>query len=461
MDIKLEKNEDLSGKIIVSLTKEDYAKDVDKTLKELGANRVIPGFRKGHISIEQLRKRFGKEAKSDVINRTVYEAVTKYIQENKLHILGSPLPEEVKEINLDDDDYTFTYRVGFAPELNLKLDKDVTLPYYRIIVSDEMKAEQNKMLEERFGSQVPGEEVDAKALVKGALMELDAEGKVRTDAEAIQNINAIVAPFLMKDKEQAQLFMGKKIGDKVVFNPAKASDNSIPEVASMLNIDKEKAAEVKADFELAIAEIIVVKPAEHNQEFYDNVFGKDKVHNEEEYSTALGEMISRDLKINSQQMFEGSAGDYIFEQAKGMKLPEAFLKDWLKANEKEPDTNIDELYGNLENSFKWQILKGYVTTTLNVSVTEADMLNRAKAMAFQRFAQYGIYNMTPEVIEDTAKRILSDRNLATRLHEEMEDVKMYQAIFDAVTVDIKDVTIDEFRELVSSHNKALDDEAKA
>lgn len=461
MNVTLEKNGELTGIITVKVEEADYAEKVKKELKKIGATHTIPGFRKGHISVDQLQKRFGKEVKSDVLNHEVYDAVMKYIQENKLEVLGSPIPVEKKEINLEDKDYTFEYKVGFAPEFNVKLDKSVTLPFYTIKVNDEMKAEQDKAFTERFGSQVPGEEVDDKAIVKGSLMELNEDGTVKETEDAIQNLSAIVAPFLFKDEDSKKLFLGKKINDKVRFNPAKAAGDSVPEIASMLNIDKEKAAEVKSDFELAISEIIVLKPAEHNQEFFDSVFGKDKVHNEEEYDKALTEMIASQLHNNSQQLFDGYAGDYIFDQAKGMQLPEEFLKEWLKATSENKDQDFDALYKGMENSFKWQLAKEDVMKQLNVEVTEDDVLNRAKAMAFQRFAQYGIYNMDPATIEETAKRLLADRNTARQIGAELEDIKMFQGVFNAVTIDAKEVSIDEFRKIVADHNKEIDAEEKA
>ena len=154
-------------------------------------------------------------------------------------MLGEPLPVEVKEINLDDTDYTFEYEIGLAPEINVEINKDMTVPFYTIEVSDEMLKEQDTALCERFGAQVPGEEVDAKALVKGAIMQLNEDGSVRTDEDAIQVVDGIVAPMYFSDKEQAALFLGKKVGDKVVFNPHKTCNGNAAELASMLHIDKE------------------------------------------------------------------------------------------------------------------------------------------------------------------------------------------------------------------------------
>lgn len=166
MQVTLEKTGDLDGIIKVAVTSDDYAEKVNKELKEIGRTRQIPGFRPGHVSLEQLRRRFGKDVKSHVLNEEVFRAVIDYIRENKVNVLGEPLPVEVQEINLNDSDYTFSYEVGLAPEINITIDKDLTLPYYTIAVSDDMVKEQDTALCERFGAQVPGEEVDAKALVK-------------------------------------------------------------------------------------------------------------------------------------------------------------------------------------------------------------------------------------------------------------------------------------------------------
>lgn len=282
MKITLEKIDDCNGKLIVNVEEADYTAKVDEELKKIGKTHTIPGFRKGHISVGQLRSRFGKQVKSDVLNHEVANAAMKYIVDNKINVIGQPLAADVKEINLDDKDYTFTYELGFSPEINVEVDKNVTLPYYQIEITDKMIEEQDKSLRERFGSQVPGEEVDEKAVIKGTIMELNPDGTVKESEDAVQVINGIVAPFYFKSKDEEAKFIGKKVNDKVVFNPYASCEGNAAELASMLNIDKDKAENYKGDFEMAISEIVVVKLAEHNQEFYDNVFGRDKVHNEEE-----------------------------------------------------------------------------------------------------------------------------------------------------------------------------------
>lgn len=452
MNVSLEKLNDTTAKLIVNVSEGDYADKVKKDLKEIGKTHTIPGFRKGHISTDQLQRRFGKQVKSDVINREVYDAVIGYIRDNNLAILGEPMPVEVKEINLDDKDYTFEYEIGLTPEVKVELNKDVKLPFYTIEVSEDMVKQQDTQLRERFGAQVPGEEVDAKALVKGAIMELNPDGTVKESEDAIQVVDGIVAPMYFKSKEEADKFLGKKVGDKVVFNPWNTCEGNAAEMSSMLHIeDKEKAAQVKADFELAISEIIVLKLAEDGEEFFKNVFGPDKVKTREEYDEALKAMIAQQLQPNSDLMFNNDAQKYFVEKYGDMELPKEFLKKWLVKREQGDfkEETIDEQFEAMLPDLKWQLIKENIAKQLEVKIEEADLLNYAKSVAAHQFAQYGMTNMGDDVIADYAKRILADKNTRSRIVENVGNELLFRGIKNAITLENKTVTLDEFKELAS------------
>lgn len=452
MNISFEKIGDVAGKLTVNVEENDYKAKVNAELKKIGATHNIPGFRKGHINIDQLRRRFGKDVMSDVINETVYHAVIDYIKENKINILGQPLPEKVVAVNMDQKDYTFAYEVGLAPELNIEVDKNVTLPYYTIDITDQMLEDQDKSLRERFGAQVPGEEVDNKAVIKGTIMELNADGTVKESEDAIQVINGIVAPFYFKNKEEEQKFIGKKLNDKVVFNPYNSCEGNVAELSSMLNIDKDKAAEVKGNFEMVITEIIVVKPAEHNQEFFDNVFGRDKVHNDEEYNQALKEMISNSFRGTTDYYFNTITRDYFVDKyGADMKLPEDFLIKWLTYTNPEAakDADMKKEYAEMLPSLKWQIISDRIADQLKVIIDNDDVLARAKFIARQQFNQYGIYNIDEETVTDTAKRILADKNYSRRIAEEVSELKLFAVIREAVTIDLKTVSFEEFSKMIN------------
>lgn len=451
MNVTLDKIDDVTAILNVSIEENDYQEKVTKELKQFGRTHTIPGFRKGHMSIDQLRRRFGKQVKSDVINHDAATAALDYISENKISILGQPIPVEVKEINLDDKDYTFQYEIGLAPELNITLDKSVTLPYYTIAVDDNMIAEQDTHLRERFGAQVPGEEVDAKALVKGAIMELNEDGSIKEGDNAIQVIDGIVAPMYFKGKEEADKFIGKKVGDKVRFNPWATCDGNQAELSSMLHIDKDRAAEVKGDFEMAISEIIVHKLAEHGEEFYKDVFGADKVHNEDEYNAALKEMIANSLAPNSEMLFRRDAQKSLLDKYGKMALPVAFLKKWMKLRNPEiEEANLDKEFESMIPSLEWQLIREKIAEMTDMKIEDADLLNLAKQIAANQFAQYGMTNMDEETITTFAKNILQDKNYRPRLVEQVGDVKLFNIIKASVALDEKTVSLDEFKKIAEA-----------
>lgn len=455
MNVTLEKTSDVAGKFVVNVQEDDYASKVKNELKKIAKEARIPGFRPGHVPAQQVSRIFGKKAKSDVLNETVYMAVIDYIRDNKLNVLGEPLPVNVKEINLDDKDYTFEYEIGLAPELDIVVDKNVTLPFYKIEVSDQMYDERDKAMRERLGAQVPGEEVQGKALVKGVLQQLNADGTVNENEGAIQVINGIVAPFLMKDQDEAAKFMGKHVNDKIVFNPWKSCEGNAAELSSMLNIDKEIAVDVKNDFEMAVAEIIVLKPAEHDQEFYDNVFGKDNVKTEEEYKAKVVEMIGQELNGSSTQYFEAEFEQYFMDKYGNMELPVEFLKKWLVArNEELTEENIDAEFEKMLPSLKWELIQERLSKKLDVKVTEEALNNFAQQAAYHQFAQYGITNMDQKTIEESAKRLLADDKTRERLANQLNNILLTGAVRNAVTIDEKTVSLDQFKEFVQKMNES-------
>lgn len=451
MNVTLEKTSDNTAILNVAIQEADYQDKVTNELKTFGRTHTIPGFRKGHVSIDQLRRRFGRQMKSDVINHEAADAAIKYLQDNKINVLGQPIPVEVKEINLDDKDYNFQYEIGLAPELNIDLNNDITVPYYTITVTNEMVEEQDHGLRERFGAQVPGEEVDKKALVKGALMELNEDGTIKEGEGAIQVIDGIVAPMFFKDKEQADLFLGKKVGDKVVFNPWKTCEGNEAEMSSMLHLDKQVAANVKANFEMAISEIIVVKLAELGEEYYKEVFGSDKVHNEEEYTKALREMIASSLEPNSEIMFRNDAQKALMEKyGDSIQLPTEFLKKWLLV--RNPELTMEELdkdFDGMIPGIKWQLIREKIAEANDMQITEDDLLALAKNIARQQFAQYGMNNMDDDTITRFAKNILADKNYRPRLVEQVGDIKLFRIIQAKVNLDKKEVSLDEFKRLAN------------
>lgn len=462
MDVTLEKTSELEGFIVVKVAEADYADRVKKELKTIGATRQIPGFRKGHIDMNQLRKRFGNEVKAHVLNEVSADACLKYIEDNKLDILGQPIPADHDEIDLEAKEYTFKYEIGFAPELNIDFAA-ATLPFYNIEVTDQMIDEQDKALRQQAGTQEPAQEYAERALVKGSIMQLNEDGSIKEGEDAIQVTDGILAPFLFKSADEAKKFEGTKVGDKVVFDAFATCDGNEAEIASMLHIDRDKTESARGNFEITITEFIVNKPAELGEEFYNKVFGADNVHNEEEYRKAISEMIARALQPNSNQLFTRNAEDYLMETyGAGMALPEAFLRKFmLRTNSEIKEEDIDGIVKRNIPAIKWEIIENKAAETLGVKVEEDDVKAAARAYGMEQLQQYGMAHMADQMLDYFTENMLKDEKQRRQLVHMAFNNKLFAAIHAAVKLDEKTVSLDEFRTIVAALNNAGGDQVAA
>ncbi len=445
MNISKEEISPVELRLTVAIAENDYKDDVTKKLKEIGRTHVIPGFRKGHVPFGELKRRFGKQLTSDVINDTVYRAVIDYITENKLNVMGHPMPVEVKEA-FEEGDQEFKYDLALIPTLDIKPSADDHYPFYEIEVTDEMIDEQDTNMRKRFGSQKPGEEMTADAVVKGSLMQLNENGDVNTNEGAIQVTDGIVFPLYFKDKEETAKFDGKKPGDKVVFNPNKAAGGDAGELASMLHVDKAIAGDIHNDFEMNISEIIVNQPAELGEEYYNNVFGPDKVHNEEEYRAAIRELIAGELAQNSHILFRNTFDKAMMEKYGDMQLPAATIKKLFFADAE----NADEAFASQEAAIKHEIIENNLLKNLEIKVEPNEVLDTAKALTARQFAQYGLAGMDDEVITKYAKEQIEKEEIRNQLIQQILSSKLYTAIEGMVSLDKETVSLDKFKEIAQN-----------
>lgn len=451
MNVAIDKKEDGSALLTVTVSQSDYSEQVDKELRKFGREHTIPGFRKGHVPFGELKRRFGRQMTSDVINDIVYKAVVDYIRDNNLNILGEPMPVNVQELDLTQPEFTFEYEMALSPDIHPEINKDLHIPFYEIEVTDEMVNEQDAALRKRFGAQVPGTEVEPDALVKGVMMELNEDGTVKETEDAVQVLDAIVGPQFFASKEEAEKFVGKHVDDTVVFNPYASANGNVTELSSMLHIDKERAAAMKSDFRFTISEIIVLRPAELDEAFFTNVFGPDKVHNEDEYRQALREMIASQLIGNSRQLFATTARKTIMEKFGNFQLPERVLKTWLmRRDENLNEENIDETFKSMESHLRWEILSARIAEELKVTVTEEKLKDFARMTAARQFAQYGMNNVPEETIDQYADTILADKKYRPQLYDQLFESEVYGAIDAAVTLDKETVSLEKFKELAEN-----------
>lgn len=453
MKIDFEKIDDVNGVVTVSIEPADYADDVKKEMKKIAKTHAEPGFRAGHVPAGLLEKKYGKSVKYDVVSKAVGNALYKYIEDNHLPVLGQPIPYKENDLNPDEVNYTLKFKVGLAPVLDLKADKDLQIPYYKITVTEEMVNEQDERLRSRFGKQEKGDEVDATALVKGVITELNEDGTVKEDGVVMEN--GIVAPQYFKSEAQKALFIGKHVGDKVVFNPWDTCEGSESELSSMLNIDKDQVPLHKGDFEFDIKEIIVLKPAELGEEYYKEVFGPDgTVTDEAGYRAAVKVMIENGLANEENYRFTIDAHDVILDKVKEAPLPDEILEEYLVMNNQDIDeNNVKEIYNGMKNSLLWDLAKESIMTQLGITLTDEDVKSTAKMLARQQFAQYGMANAPEEAVDRFAEDILKDKKSIDRLRQSALDSKFFNALREAVTVDVREVSVEGFNDLLKKEEE--------
>ena len=446
MNVTINKIDAVNATITVSLEEKDYQDKVKKALRDINMTRPEPGFRPGKVPAGLIQKKYGKAVKYDVVNKEVTDALFNYIKDNEIQVLGNPVPATKEEFDLEAADYIFTFNVGVAPEIDTHVNKDLTVPYYTIEVSDEMVDRQSDMYRNRYGAQVPGETVEPNALVKGVITELNEDGSIKEGG--ILNENGIVSPQYFKNDDQRAAFMDKKLGDVVKFNPWVACGESVVELSSMLNIDKEVAENTKSEFNLEIKEIIVLRQAELNQEFFDNAVGKDKAHNEEEYRAALKEMIEKQLASDSNYRFSIDAKEAIQKAVGDIELPDAVLKEFLmQQDENLNEENIETEYQRIRPDLVWQLTREAIAKQLELKVEEQDILAVARMLAQSQFAQYGMTNLPDDVLDKYGRDILNDPKSREHVVNQAVDMKLYYAIRENVTIDNKTVSVQQFNEL--------------
>ena len=446
MNIDFKKLDNVNGELTVTLEEKDYADKVKKQLKEIGKNRPEPGFRAGHVPMGMLEKKYGAAVKYDIVNREIGDAVYDYIKENNLRVLGQPVPDKDNELKEGETEYTFKFKVGLAPDIDANIGKALKIPYYTIDVTDDMVNQEITALRKRFGVQGPGEETEPDAVIKGVISELNPDGSVKEGGIVVDN--GILAPIHFTSEEQKKLFEGKHPGDVVTFNPAASCNSNVTEMSSMLNIDKNDVDNHKGDFNFEIKEIIVLKPAELDQEFFDNAVGKDKAHNEEELKAAVKELIKDQLKAESDFRFTIDSRNVIEKGLGNVQLPEEVLKHFLiSQNQQLNQDNIDEEFSKIRSQLVWDLIKDEIIKKFNIEVSDDDIMNEARAAVYRQLSQYGPASLTEGILDHYAKEVMKDPKNHDSFERNALNKKVFETIKENVTLDNKELSIEDFRKL--------------
>ncbi len=457
MNIEKEQIDDLNAVVHITIEKDDYEPRVEKVLKDYRKKANMPGFRPGKVPASLVKKMYGKAVLVDEINKLVSENLSQYISENKLDILGEPLPSEKQQtIDFDQDEqFKFSFDLALSPEVEVKLTKREKLPYYDIQVSDDMLDGQKKNVTSRFGTTEQREEANEKCMLKGDFVQLDQNGDELEDG--IKAEDAVMSATIIKDEDEKKKIIGAKVGDEIVFEPKKAFPNDT-EISYLLKVSKEQAAEVDGQFKFTVKEINEYVDPELNQELFDKIFGPGKVTNEEEFTAQVKEDLENTLKMESEYKFSIDAKDKLMGKV-DMKLPEEFLKRWIKATnqDKEDQQLTDEQIENEMPRFledlKWQIIRNQLIKDNELKIEQQDVIEFAKKSARMQFMQYGLNNVPDEHLESYATDMLKNEDQQRSMAEGAINDKVMDFVKEAVKVETKEVSREEFNKLFEDNKK--------
>ncbi len=446
MNITFEAPDKINGLMTITLESADYQPEVEKTLKDYRKRANIPGFRPGQAPMGMIKRQFGTSVKVDAVNKLLGEKLYEYVRENKIQMLGEPLPSEQQEA-LDfesDQPLTFKFDIAVAPEFEAKLSGKDKVPFYNITVDDKLIDQQVEMYQSRAGQYEKVEQFDAEQrdMLKGDLREVNG---------SIEVADAVLMPQYMKVDDQKKLFDGCKLGDVITWNPRKAYPESDVEVSSLLKIQKEDVKDHEGDFTFQITEISRFVKAEVNQTLFDQTFGEGTVKSEKEFRQKIADQISQQFKADSDYKFLLDIREHMEKKVGKLEFPEAILKRVMIQNNKDRKDAQEYVEKNFELSIKelgWHLIKEQLVAAQGIKVEEDDLKQVAKEAARAQFAQYGMSNVPDEYLDNYAQEMLKKRENVDGLVDRAVDVKLTAALKGVVKLDEKDITLEDFQKML-------------
>lgn len=449
MKISFENPDKVNGLLTITVEEADYQASVEKTLKDYRKKANYPGFRPGMVPMGLIKKQYGASAKMDAINKLIGEQIYKYMQDNKIQMLGEPLPSEKQEAqDLEKPaPYTFAFDIAVAPEFKIELNGHNKIDHYTIIVDDALIDRQVEMFTSRNGTYEKAESYEDNDMLKGDLRELDEKGNTKEDGITVEA--ASILPNYIKDEAQKALFNGAKLGDIITLNVSKAFENEA-EIASLLKVERDRVKDIKSDFSYQITDIQRYKKHPVDQELFDSLFGKDTVKSGKEFREKIAEGLKEQLAVDADYKFILDVRAYCEKKVGKLEFPDALLKRIMLNNNKDKGEEFVEK--NYEQSIKeltWHLIKEQLVADNQIKVNDEDVLNAAKETARVQFAQYGMNNVPDEYVENYAKEILKKRENVDGLVDRAVDIKLTDALKKVVKLNEKEISLDDFNKMMS------------
>ena len=430
----------------ITLETADYQPEVDKQLKDYRKRAQIPGFRPGQAPMGMIKRQYGSAIKVDVVNRLLGQKLYGYVQENKIKMLGEPLPSEQQgALNFEGDEpLEFKFDIAVAPEFTAALSGKDKVDYYNITVDDKLIDQQVEMYQSRSGHYDKVEEYDSELrdLLKGDLREVGVEGGIEVS-------EAMLMPQYMKADDQKKLFDKCKLGDVITFNPRKAYPESDVEVSSLLKIEKDEEKNHEGDFTFQVTEISRYVKHEVNQELFDQAFGEGTVKSEQEFREKIADQIGQQFTADSDYKFLQDVRAHMEKKVGKLDMPEALLKRFMLQRNKDKGADfVEKNFDASINELRWHLIKEKLVNAQGIKVDDADLKNVAREAARAQFAQYGMSNVPDEYLDNYAEDMLKKQEYSEGLVERAIDLKLTAALKQVVKLDEKDITLEDFQKML-------------
>jgi len=437
MNVNVNKIDELNLELNLQIAAADYADKKKKRLAEFRRKAEIKGFRKGMVPASLVEKMYGQNALVDSVNDVISEALSQYIQDNNLKVVGEPLPSEDQPSVewKDGNDFEFKFDIAQNPTLNFELSKDDEIVYYTITATAEAKAEMKSNILRQYGSLEEGTEAKADDFIIVDFVQEDM--KVEGAYVALRSVDEKVRPA----------FVGVKPGDVLDVNVNEAFTNE-SDRAAMLKLSKDELATLNPEFKMTVVNVKTFVDAPLTQETFDKVFGEGAVKSEAEFDAQIEERLKGEYVQEADYRLQKDMKDYLVSKA-AFELPEKFLKRWIfVANDgKFTKEEIEKEWPMFIEDYRWQLVRDYLIEKLGVKIEEQDIINSAKGFAAYQYAMYGINNVPEEQLEALAKNILSQEKESRRIIDQVENEKVVAAARELVSLKKKKISVKNFREL--------------
>ena len=434
MNITRENIDALNAVVKVDIAKEDYSDKIEKILSDYRKTANIPGFRKGHVPMGMVKKQYGKAVLVDEVNKLLQDALNKYLTEEKLDVLGQPLPKPQDDIDWDAGDFSFEFELGLAPEFDVNLKSKKAITHYNIVAGDKMIDDQIENIQKQYGKLISQTEIEKDSEITGTFKNEDKD---------IENTVTLTLDKF-KGAANAKKFVGSKVGD-VIKLKTKGLYSDDHELMHALKISHDEAHELAIDVTFTVTEINKRELADLDQDLFDKLFGKDAVTSVTELKNKIKEDAEKQFVQQSDQKLLNDITEYLVDNTK-FDLPAEFLQKWIQtAGEQElNEEQAKEEYEKSEKSLRYQLIEGKLITENNIQVTLEDIQGHAKQMIRMQMAQFGQMNPSDKELEDIAARVLSNQDEARRISEQIISQRLLEIYKEKANIKTKEMTYENF-----------------